>query len=237
MVKHLDVMSLIFIFTLTLTSFAQKSVNQFDLNGKRHGVWVKNFDSTKQPRYEGQFEHGKEVGLFNFYTLNKGKSVLSATKQFNAENDNADVKFFSSKGKLISEGKMDGRLNQGLWTFYHKDNNAVMSKEIYNTNGKLEGEKSIFYPNGKTAETSQYKNGKLDGQTLLYSEKGILLKSFNYKNDELHGEAKYYDTDGNLIGEGVYQHDRKHGIWTYYENGKIKETIDHTRRSKNPKSN
>ena len=73
-----------FIFTIILTiAHAQKSVNQFDKSGKRHGIWTKNYHKTDQKRYEGQFVHGKEVDTFKYYTLSKGKSVLSATKVFN----------------------------------------------------------------------------------------------------------------------------------------------------------
>ncbi len=237
MVKRLDVASLFFILTLTLTSFAQKSVNGFDSDGKRHGTWRKNFDKTNEIRYEGQFEHGKEIGLFKFYTLKQGKSVLSATKQFNRQNDNADIKYFSSTGKLISEGQMDGKLNVGQWIFYHNKSDAVMSMETYNMKGLLEGKKIIYYPDGKNAETSNYKNGKLDGLNFIYSETGKPISSFIYSNDELHGAAKYYDADGFLASEGDYQHDRKHGIWKYYENGVLIETKDHTRRSKNPGRN
>ena len=237
MLKNLDVQMLLFILTLTSASFAQETVNVNDSNGKRHGVWRKNFNNTNELRYEGQFENGKEIGEFKFYTLKQGKSVLSATKQFNDQNDNADVKFFSSTGKLISEGQMDGKLNVGKWIFYHNKSDGIMSVETYNLKGLLEGEKIIYYPNGKIAETSNYKNGKLEGPNLIYSETGKLISSFTYSNDELHGTAKYYDADGNLASEGNYQHDRKHGTWKYYENGVLKDTKDHTRRSKNPARN
>lgn len=46
--------------------FAQ-NINQFDANGERHGIWKKNFEDTNIIRYEGQFFHGKEIGLFKFY--------------------------------------------------------------------------------------------------------------------------------------------------------------------------
>ena len=219
----------------TVTITAQTELNQFDKDGKRDGHWAKNFDQTKQPRYEGQFEHGKEVGLFKFYTLSNKKSVLSATKTFNPSNANAEVVFYSSKGKKISEGQMDGKRYVGKWIFYHNKSEAIMFTETYNNQGLLEGEKTVFYPNGKIAETSNYKEGKLNGPSKVYSETGTLLKDYTYQNDELHGPAKYYDADGNLNAEGVYQHDRKHAIWNYYENGVLKETKDHTRRSQNPK--
>jgi len=209
-------------------------VNQFDDKGKRHGVWRKHFDKTDQLRYEGQFNHGKEIDTFKFYTLNKKKSVLSAVKVFNPNNNIASVKFISSKGKLISEGTMNGRLYTGKWTYYHNKFNSVMSTESYGDNGDLEGEKVVFYANGKIAETVNYKSGKIEGVSKWYSERGILLKDLVYKNDELHGLAKYYDADGIILAEGEYQHGRKHKIWNYYEEGKLKKSKDHTRRSKNP---
>jgi len=237
MVKQKLCNALFFMFTLTISIYGQNPVNGYDSHDKRHGIWKKTYNNTNQLRYEGQFFHGKETGLFKYYTLNNGKSVLSATKLFNENNNLADVKFFASTGKLISEGRMDGRKYIGEWTFYHNKSDALLSREYYNADGNLEGKKTIYYPNGQIAETSHFKDGKLEGKNLIYSENGTLLKSFTYQNDELHGKAKYFDATGNIKGEGIYQHDRKHGIWNYYENGKLVETKDHTRRSKNPVKN
>ncbi|WP_091426853.1 preprotein translocase YidC [Formosa sp. Hel1_31_208] len=227
-----------FIYILTVLSLslnAQEVVNQFDSGGKRDGTWRKYFDKTKQLRYEGQFDHGKEIGIFKFYTLNQGKSVLSATKRFNANNNIALVKFLSSTGKLISEGQMDGKLHVGKWIFYHNKFDAVLSTEFYNDQGNLDGEKLVFYPDGTVAERSNYINGKLDGRSIWYAANGKVLKEFQYKNDELHGVSTYYDTDGNIEAQGTYRQDLKHGIWNYYENGKLVKSKDHTKRSKNPK--
>jgi len=89
----------------TLFSVAQ-DVNQLDENGERHGVWKKNFEGTKLLRYQGQFEHGKEVGTFKFYKNIESQSVLTATRTFKPNSDLADVKFYSSTKNLISEGQM-----------------------------------------------------------------------------------------------------------------------------------
>ena len=61
--------------------------NQFDSNGKRHGKWKKNFEGTEVLRYEGQFEHGKEVGVFKFYQNLENKAVLAATRTFKKDSD------------------------------------------------------------------------------------------------------------------------------------------------------
>ena len=238
MIKQNIMRHLFFMFILTMLGFnvsAQGVVNQFDDGGKRHGVWKKYFDKTEELRYEGKFDHGKEIDTFKFYTLNNKKSVLSAIKVFNPNNSKASVKFMSSKGKIISEGTMNGRLYTGKWTYYQNKSAGVLSTEFYNDTGDLEGEKIIYYANGKVAENSTYSNGLLEGASQWYSDRGLLLKDLRYHKDELHGLAKYYNADGIIEAEGEYQHGRKHKIWNYYEGGKLKESKDHTRRSKNPK--
>lgn len=214
---------------------AQNVQNQFDANGERHGEWRKTFDNTDQPRYEGTFNHGKEVGVFKFYKLDKGKSVLSATREFLPDSDDILVKFYSSKGKLISEGKMTNKLFVGKWVYYHNKTNELMTVEYYNGKGQLEGERLVYYPNGQMAEQSYYANGKKDGISKVFSEKGVLIKEFTYKDDLLHGMSKYFDGNGKMLAEGTYRNDQKYGIWKYYENGVLTEEKDFTVHSKNPK--
>ncbi len=218
-----------YIFTIILTiAYAQNPVNQFDKNGKRHGIWTKNYHKTDQKRYEGQFVHGKEVDTFKYYTLSKGKSVLSATKVFNLKDSLSDVKFFTSKGKIISEGKMNGKRYIGQWVFYHKDSSAKMIVENYNDNGELDGARTVFYENGLVAEETYYTNGKLEGHCKWFSEGNLLLRESEYKNGERNGKTINYDANGNKVSEGKYTKDLKSGIWKYYESGKLKKEIDHT---------
>jgi antitoxin component YwqK of YwqJK toxin-antitoxin module len=217
------------IFTIILTSaLAQKSVNQFDKNSKRHGLWTKNYDKTDQKRYEGVFEHGKEIDSFKYYTLSEGKSVLSAVKVFNKKNHLADVTFFASDKKVISKGKMDGRKYIGKWIFYHKNSTAPMIRETYNDVGLLQGERFVYYENGVVAEKALYQNGKLNGEAKWLNENDTLLRLSNYKDDELNGYSMNYDANGTIVSEGNYINDQKKGVWSYYENGEISKKIDHT---------
>ncbi|MGE4347578.1 MAG: hypothetical protein AB7D46_09215, partial [Flavobacteriaceae bacterium] len=57
---------LILLLSITNFSFAQEEekINQFDENGRRHGLWKGFYETTKRPRYEGTFVHGKETGIF-----------------------------------------------------------------------------------------------------------------------------------------------------------------------------
>ena len=218
-----------FIFTITLTlGFAQKSVNQFDKDGKRHGLWTKNYYQTDQKRYEGTFRHGKEIDTFKYYTLSNGKSVLSATKVFNATDSIAQVTFYTSKKKIISEGRMNGKRYIGQWVYYHKDSSQKMIVENFNDDGKLEGERTVYYNTGDVAEKAQYLNGMLHGKSQWYSEDKLLLRESEYKEDQLNGITKNHDKKGLVTSEGNYKANKKVGIWKYYKNGKITKEIDHT---------
>ncbi len=214
-------------------AFAQ-NINQFDSNGKRHGIWKKNFDKTRILRYEGEFNHGKEIGAFKFYQNINKEAVLTATKKFNKANTIAKVKFFSSKGKLISEGQMNGKTYIGTWKYYQAKSKRIMTLEHYDDNGLLQNERNVYYEKGQLAEKKIYKDNKLHGISVWYSEKGVLIREFSYENGELHGISKHYGPEGDLILEGYYQHDRKHGIWKYYKEGKLMKETDFTRRTKNP---
>ncbi|TWO32501.1 toxin-antitoxin system YwqK family antitoxin [Seonamhaeicola sediminis] len=214
-------------------SIGAQTINQFDANGKRHGIWKKNFEGTKVLRYQGQFHHGKEVGIFKFYKNIKGKAVLTASKVFNENDNTAKVTFFSSKGKIISEGKMNGKKFIGKWEYYHDDSDKLMTVEHYDVNGNLHGKRFVFYDNGQIAESSNYQFGKLEGEAKWYSLKNVILKHFIYENGELHGVSKYYSPKGELIAEGRYKHGKKHGIWKYYENG-VTEEKDFSHKKKAP---
>ena len=223
------------ILTFFLTNVTAQSINQLDAKGERHGLWKKNFEKTNEPKYEGTFEHGKEVGTFKFYKLVDGKAKLSATREFLPDSDNINVKFFTSKGKVVSEGMMKDKLFIGKWIYYQNKSKGILMTENYNPQGVLEGEKLVYYENGQLAEKSIYVNGAIDGISMWYSEKGLVVKEFSYNKGELHGMSKYYDKDGKLLAEGLYRNDKKHGIWKYYENGEFTEEKDYTVYSKNPK--
>lgn len=219
------------LFTLTLfltSAYAQNSVNQFDKDGLRHGIWTKNYHNTKQKRYEGTFKHGKEIDSFKFYTLSSGKSVLSAIKVFNESDSIANVTFLASNKKVISEGKMNGKRFMGPWTFYHKNSAAKMIVENYNEEGLLHGERFVYFKNGVVAESANYKNGKLDGESKWFSEKSVVLRHTHYKDDELEGKTINYDALGNITSEGNYIQSQKNGIWKYYKDGELSKKIDHT---------
>lgn len=207
------------IFLSPIVVSSQEQLNQLDSNGEPHGVWRKFFEGTEQLRYEGKFKHGKETGEFKFY-CEDCKNQPVAIKKFNDKDDIAQVEYFTIKGKLVSKGNMRGKDRIGEWITYHKDAKTVMLIENY-TDGKLNGKKITYYPNGKITEELEFSNGEKNGPNLYYSPEGITIKKLEYKENNLHGAATYYDAHGNLIIEGSYKDDKKHGLWKYYKDGKL----------------
>lgn len=226
--KYISIIIFFFISSL----IPAQSINQFDSNGNRHGIWKKNFEGTNQVRYQGEFYHGKEIGLFKFYKYLRKRSVLTATKQFNDKDNIADVTFLSSRGKVISEGQMNGKLYIGKWTYYHNNSTKVMTLETYNEKGELHGKRYVFYKDSQIAEEAYFVNGSKEGLSTWFSKKGVALKVFNYENNELHGLAKFFDEFDVLLTEGSYKRGKKTGIWNYYSKGKLVKQKDFTNKPK-----
>lgn len=219
---------LLFVLTLNLTtSVAQNDFNKYDENGKRHGIWKKNYPKTNQLRYWGKFNHGKEIDTFKYYKLKRKKSVLSAVKVYNNTNNNAEVTFMTSKGSIVSKGIMNGKKFIGHWVYFHKNSDVVMIDENYNNAGKLEGIRNVYFNNGVLAESINYSNGEKNGFAKIYSRFKALLQESSYKNDKLSGKTVYYDGEGKKKAEGNFKFNLKTGIWDYYTDGKLTKKVDH----------
>lgn len=215
-IKRLLVVSVFFTLFFSANAIAQK-INQLNSEGKRVGVWRKFYDNGKI-RYQGQFENGKEVGVFKFYK-NIASTQPAIVKEFLPNSNKASVKFYDSNGKLKSAGEMIGKNRVGKWMYYFSDGKPL-SEELY-TNGKLNGLLKNYYPNGKTTEETIYKNGKKHGVSKIYANDGVLIEEVNYSYGKLNGQAKYFDLKGNLTEKGTYANGRRSSDWEYYSNGEV----------------
>lgn len=211
-----------FFFLVFVSNSVSQETNSFDENEQRHGVWQKYFKGTKQLRYIGTFDHGKEVGAFKFYDKSGGHPT--AIKRYTKGTNLLDVLFYTKSGDLISKGSMNGKNKEGEWLYYHRGSTTIMTKENYQNN-KLHGTRIVYFENGNMAQEIQYIHGLKQGKDIHYNEKGIILKEFIYVNDILEGPVKFYNSDGSLLREGQYKNNRKHGLWKYYRNGAIEKTI------------
>ena len=203
----------------SISLFSQADCNKLDANGKKIGLWKGVFEDTKRPRYEGTFDHDKEVGLFKFYDNTKA-SNLFATREFNSIDNSAKTIFYDVNKNKISEGKVINKLYEGLWVYYHKGSTIIMTSENYK-NGKLNGTKTVNFKSSKPAEISNYKNGILDGVYIKYDESGVALEESFYINGELNGITTYRAPDGLVVARGKFRKGLKVGIWQFFEKGKL----------------
>ena len=213
------------------TSFAQK-INRVDANGKRTGVWKKYYPN-KRIRYTGQFENGKEVGVFKFYHITTSKHPI-IIKTFFEESDSLFVQFYTLGGKIETEGVLNGRKRIGNWKYFYADG-TLMSEENY-IDGKLNGEQLIYYPDGLVTEFAIYKNGLKHGVISKYSSKGILIEEITYENGKPNGLAKYFELNGDLKETGHYKNGKRVGKWEFYMDGEIASEKDKKNNNKYTKT-
>jgi len=219
---------LIFILFISDLTNAQSTLNQLDVNGKRHGVWKKLY-ANGNLRYVGSFEHGKEIGTFKFYAITGEKHPM-VIKKFKVSNAIADVQYFSTNAVLESEGKMDGKKRIGVWTYYFVDGKTILSTESYK-NGLLDGVTKTYYNSGEVAEIAHFQADKLNGNRTRYSDTGAVTENLTYQNGIIHGPAVIYDQEGAIFAQGSYENGIKTGIWEFNMDGEmVKSSPDKMRK-------
>ncbi|WP_343589684.1 hypothetical protein [Flavobacterium sp.] len=212
------------LFLITLISNAQTESNKLDAAGKKDGLWKGTYAESKRPRYEGTFDHGKETGVFKFFDDTKKGDVI-ATRDFSANDGSSYTIFFDQNKNKVSEGKEVGKVRDGEWKYYHKASKVLMTVENYK-NGKLEGLKTIYYPNAQIAEEMMYKNGLKEGAYKKMGVDGTLLEESNFKDDEYNGDAVFYDSDKSVASKGKFVNGKKAGMWQFYQKGKLVKEVN-----------
>ncbi len=209
----------LFLLLNSIFAFSQTDYNKLDEKGQKHGLWKGFYPESQRLRYQGTFEHGKEIGTFNYFDDTKAADIIGV-RIFNDNDNSAYTTFFDQKKNIVSEGKSINKLNEGVWKYYHFESKEIMTLENYE-NGKLEGIRKVFFINGKIAEECNYKNGSKEGTYNKYTEKGIILETAIYKNNEYNGLAVYRDTDNNIMSKGFYKNGKKSGIWQFWDGKKL----------------
>lgn len=209
---------LILILQISLV-LAQNSTNHLDSAGKKNGLWRGYFEESKRLRYEGTFVHGKEVGIFKYFDDTKASAVI-ATREFSEKDNSAYTVFYDQNKNKVSEGKVLNKLFEGEWMYYHLNSKVVMTKEWYK-NGKLFGLRTVYFPDGKVAEETNYVDGSKEGSSKIYSDKGIVLEETFYQKGQYNGPAVFRDANGFLVSQGNFVLGKKEGIWAFYEKDKL----------------
>jgi antitoxin component YwqK of YwqJK toxin-antitoxin module len=224
---RLKLFSFLIVWFLPLDTWAQ-DINKNDANGKKHGLWKGYYEGSKRPRYEGTFEHGVETGTFNYFDDTKANGII-ATRTFSNNGTEAYTVLYDRVKNIVSEGKNVNKLKEGKWIVYHEGSKQPMSIENY-VNGKLHGNRKVYFKDGALAEEANFENGLLHGPYKKFTEKGEVLEETNYVKGSYHGPAIFRDGDGKLASKGNFEDGMKKGEWEFYVKGKLskKETYPMT---------
>lgn len=215
-------MKYFFVFFLLTSSLFSQEYNKLDFDGKKHGLWKGVHEESQRPRYEGTFNHGKEVGIFKYFDDTKAGTVI-ATREFNAKDNSCYVIFYNQQSMKVSEGKVVDKKFEGEWKYYHFNSPEIMTLEFYK-NGKLEGVRKVYYRNGVIAEETTYVNGVKNGSYISYAENGVVLEESIYKNGQYEGKAIFRNGTNNVVSEGIFKNGKKVGIWKVADkNGELKD--------------
>lgn len=196
----------------------QTNYNKGDDKEKKYGLWKGFYEDSKRIKYEGVFEHRKEVEIFTFYDDTKAKPIV-ATRVFDSTDNSAYTIFYDQLKNRVSEGRVINKLFDGQWKYYHQVSKVVMTLENYK-NGKFVGLRSVYYPSGKIAEETNYRNNLKGGRYKSFSKNGIVLEESIYKNNEYNGAALFRDPSGNVVSKGDFfqERNREYGNFLKMEN-------------------
>ncbi|PDS26301.1 hypothetical protein B0A77_03045 [Flavobacterium branchiophilum] len=204
--------------------------NTLDPQGRKHGLWKGYHEGSNRLRYQGTFEHGKEVGTFQYFDDTKAGDVIGV-RVFDAQNNSVYTTFYDQQKNIVSEGKSINKLKEGIWKYYHYASKKIMTEEFYRA-GKLDGARTVYYLNGNIAEITTYKEGIKDGLYKKLTEEGVVLEIVTFKNNEYDGLAVYRDVNNQIVSEGIFTNGKKTGIWKFYENGKYIRSENHNFQGK-----
>jgi len=131
--------------------------------------------------------------------------------------------YFNESGRLTTEAYYDeAGERSGSWTWYN-EKLKIKEKADY-SNGKLEGENTIFYPNGQVSHKAFYKEGDLEGEYLYYNEKGALNQRKQFSGGLLTDTGTFYFEVGEVIPEYLffYKEGKPQGSGSeFYANGEL----------------
>ena len=98
-------------------------------------------------------------------------------------------------------------------------NGTIMNKGTL-VNGKLDGEYTTYFENGKIKSVSHYQNGILNGPAITYYTNGSLLFDGELINGKKKPGSRSYFINGQLQGE-IKKGNRRDTSITYHSTGKI----------------
>jgi antitoxin component YwqK of YwqJK toxin-antitoxin module len=130
---------------------------------------------------EGDFLSGKKTGSWKYWEEDgswKIRNYINDTLNGNTLEHLVD----SLETKLISGQYKNGK-ETGLWKWFDKD--SILYLTAVYLEGKLAGEHTEYYSNGKIKSKGTLVDGSYEGEVIYYDEKGNITKTEYYRNGDI----------------------------------------------------
>ena len=98
--------------------------------------------------------------------------------------------------------------------------NGQLKQQMLVTDGKMDGQVTLWYRTGTIREIRMFENGLREGKWISYNELGLKTGEAGYSVDLKEGLWRVWDEKGILRYEMFYRKGQKAGLWIMYdENG------------------
>jgi antitoxin component YwqK of YwqJK toxin-antitoxin module len=210
----------ILIAMIPFSGYSQETLNKKDASGRRQGTWIK-LDTAGHKVYEGQFKNNIPQGTFKYYFPDGSMKAVSV---FSDNGRTTVTTTYFPNGKKNAEGKYVNEKREGLWRFFSKFDESLVSEEVYKT-GKKDGIAKTYFAGKAMAEVTNWKNGLREGPWIQYFDDGTVKLQGTYKNDLKEGTLTVFYPTGQKFNTGQYLDGYPDGKWfTYDLDGKLLST-------------
>jgi len=113
------------------------------------------------------------------------------------------------------------KLKEGVYKVY--DSNGKLYEQTDYKADKIDGKRTLFYPNGQAEIIEIYVQGNYQGPYQAFYENGNLKSTGSFENNKAEGEWKSYYNSGKIKEIVVYRDNIENGPFKeFYENGNKK---------------
>lgn len=152
--------------------------------------------------------------------------LLFLLTTFTACNNKKRIEVKNKEGIVVESYFVDKKHQDIKVGVYHKfyDDGKLLEEAYYDDKGKLNGKRTLYYPNGKIMQTENYIDNKYEGAFTAYFEDGSQQQEGMYKDNMMNGVWKnYFPNSKNKIKEEITLKDNHiNGPYKeFYDNGNL----------------
>ncbi len=149
------------------------------------GIYIEYYPDG-QKFCEGKYDNGVITGKWNYWHPN---GQLRKSVVFENAKPNGKIEMFRADGTLEAVHEFKNGVRNGEWTSYYDDGKTTQVKTTI-SEGKLDGERITYYPDGTVKQKSNFTDGLLDGTVVEFDESGKKIAEATFEK----GQRKSLET-------------------------------------------